>query len=108
MSFGSVTNDYKQQLWGAAAYSNQQAASIGVQEKSADFKNVLEETEQDEEKVKSFGFGSQNSDGSLGGGISAMLGMADDMLSQLQFTFMKNNANTTANSVSSRMGAVGF
>jgi hypothetical protein len=108
MSFGSVTNDYKQHIWGAAAYSNQQAASIGVQEKSADFKNTLEETEQEEENLKSFGFGSQNSDGSLGGGISAMLGMADDMLSQLQFNFLKNNSAATSNSVKGNMNAIAF
>lgn len=107
MSFGSVTNDYKQHIWGAAAYSNQQAATIGAQEKTADFKNALEELEAEDEAkegtLKTFGFGATNSDGGRGNGITAMVGASSDMLSQLQFSLLKNNSAALGNSTSSRM-----
>ncbi len=108
MSFGSVSNDYKQHIWGAAAYSTQQAATLGVQDKSADFKNALDEAETEEENLQTFGFGSTNSDGGLGRGITAMVGLADDMISQLQFTLLKNNSAATGNSLNSRLSPIGF
>ncbi len=108
MSFGSVSNDYKQHIWGAAAYSNQQAAAIGAQEKSADFKNALDEAETEEDNLKSFGFGSTNGEGGLGKGITAMVGQANDMLSQLQFTLLKNNSAAVGNNVNSRISPIGF
>lgn len=109
MSLGSVSNDYKQNIWGAAAYSQQQAASLGSAGKTADFKNALEETENEEDNLKTFGFGATGEDGGRSGSsISAMLGLADDMLSQLQFNFLKNNSAATGNSVKSNMSAIGL
>ncbi|UQZ89432.1 hypothetical protein C4J81_09565 [Deltaproteobacteria bacterium Smac51] len=102
MSFGSVSNDYNQNIWGAAAYTNQQAATIGRQDSTSDFKSALEDLEE-EDGSTSFGFGSTNSEGGLTSSISAMLGSSNDMLSQLQFTLLKNNSAANGNSLNSRL-----
>ncbi len=108
MGFGSVSNDYRQHIWGAAAYSNQQAATISSPEKSSDFKNALDEAETEEDNLKSFGFGATDSDGGRAAGITAAVGMADNMLSQLQFTLLKNNSAAAGNSVNSRISPISF
>ncbi len=88
MSIGAINNDHG--TWGTTALSRQ-AAGFGGQGGGADFEETLK---------NSVGFGTRNGSGGLTGSIAAASSGAGDLISQLQFSLLKNDG---LNGLSSRL-----
>lgn len=79
MSIGAINND--RSTWGAANFSAQ-AAAFGSQGGQADFENDLK---------NSMGFGTRADSGGTVSSIVAGSSPNSDLLSQLQFSYLKSN-----------------
>lgn len=79
MSIGAINND--RSTWGAASFSAQ-AAAFGRQGGQANFEDDLK---------NSMGFGTRGDSGGVTSTIAAGSSTNGDLLSQLQFSYLKNN-----------------
>ena len=80
MSINAVNNE--RSTWGAAEYSAK-AASFGAVNAGAGFEEAMK---------SSVGFGSRSEEGAVSGSIALSTGEGVDLVSQLQFAFLKNQS----------------
>lgn len=85
MSFGNVNNDYNYSILGSQSYSGAAAASMGGSSKTTGG------TSFDEALKSSVGFGARGESGGVTESIAAASTASQDLISQLQYSLLKND-----------------
>ena len=84
MSLGAINNDYtSQSIWGSQNYSSTEASMGGAGRNTG--------TSFDETLKDSVGFGSRGESGGVSESIAAASTTGQDLISQIQFSFLKGN-----------------